>query len=430
MNRVFFLTVFSVCALCSVFIVPVFAMDEDARLALIDQELNCVAQKVKSGVDWNDVCYTSPERGKLDKDRLVTKSMDQMIEEHGAMAEEMEEQTQENMVTQHGEYADETKSVDDLIAEQGVLENTEETIQPAEDETPVEDSLDSSRSVQPQYTQYAKNYSENGYEPVDFTPQGNLSSPPSSLTDRLENQNRAEIGLEYNRYRYVEPIFDLVIKGNVFGAYINYTARPAKSDGIYDDIADMYKVETRFNYGRVDYKSSGSGTMDNIPDYAFEIRGLVGKDFAVMTDSRLTPYLGLGFRYLNDDASGKRTSRGAGGYERESRYVYIPMGVEFTTRLAEGWLLSPTLEYDYFINGTQISHLSDVNPTDSDSKNKQRDGYGMRGAIKFVKQNKPVDFVVEPYIRYWHIEDSDPTDEGYEPKNKTTEYGIKMGVEF
>ncbi len=432
------LTVISICAACSLFALSASAMDDDARLALIDRELSCVSTNVKNGIDWNDVCATSSQRGTLDKDRMVTKSMDQMIEEHSVIAQEMAQQTHENMLKEHGEYADQAKSVDDVIAEQGIMEGDEGSTAPANANGVIQDDLDSTQSDRPQYTQYARNNTGDGYEPVDFTPQGSLSSPAPSLNDRLENQNKAEVGFEYNRFRYVEPIFDLVDKGNLFGGYINYTARPAKSDSLYDDIADVYKVETRFNYGQVDYRSSGSGTLDGNHDFTLEGRILVGKDYAVMTDSRLTPYLGFGVRYLNDDSSGRATSTGALGYDRESRYFYIPIGVEFTTRLADGWLVAPNLEYDIFVNGTQTSHLSDVNAGFPDIKNKQRDGFGMRGSLKFIKQNKPINLVVEPYIRYWHIDDSDETTAagpiflvtGLEPENKTTEYGVKLGIEF
>jgi hypothetical protein len=192
----------------------------------------------------------------------------------------------------------------------------------------------------------------------------------------------------------------------------------------------MYKAEVRFSYGHVDYESTGSGTSEDIPDLVFEGRLVGGKDLKVFSDSRLTPYLGIGFRYLNDDSGGKRSSLGDYGYERESRYLYIPIGVEFTTRMAEGWLLSPTFEYDLFISGTQRSQLSDVSPIYPDIKNNQDHGFGLRGSLKFIKEAKPVSFIFEPYIRYWHIEDSDVDIIWYEPENKTTEIGVRLGAQF
>ncbi|PIV41068.1 MAG: hypothetical protein COS27_10960 [Nitrospirae bacterium CG02_land_8_20_14_3_00_41_53] len=71
----------------------------------------------------------------------------------------------------------------------------------------------------------------------------------------------------------------------------------------------MLKAEGRLSYGWVDY--SNSGTMDDIDDYIWELRGLGGYDFSVLKASILTPYIGIGYRYLNDDMSGRVSSTGA-----------------------------------------------------------------------------------------------------------------------
>jgi len=77
--------------------------------------------------------------------------------------------------------------------------------------------------------------------------------------------------------------------------------------------------------------------MNNIDDYILEFRGLAGYDFPVSKASFLTPYAGIGYRYLNDDSSGKVASTGALGYERESNYIYSPIGVKFIADLKKGW---------------------------------------------------------------------------------------------
>ncbi len=405
----------AVYALCCLGVLSASAdtVESDARIVAIDREMNCVANNVKNGVDWDDICYTSSEGSYSDKDRLVTKSLEQMVEEHQ-------------------QYSDTSKSVDDVIEEHGVVGDSEYA--PAEN-----DSLDSSRNDQ-QYPQYAQAARDEypAYEPssrrVDFSPQGSLRESHRPLLDRLQNQNKAELGVEYNRFRYTEPVFDLEDTGNLFGAYASYTARPGKEDGLYDDIIDMYKVEMRFDYGHVDYYSSGSGTLNDIPDWTFEARLLAGKDLPIFTDSRITPYAGIGYRYLNDNSSGMITSVGHSGYERESRYFYIPIGVEYTTALTDGWLISPVGEFDFFISGTQTSHLEDVSASAGPVKNDQKKGFGFRGSLKFIKENDPVNFVFEPYFRYWHIQDSEIVSAfgsfWQEPENTSTEYGIRLGAQF
>jgi hypothetical protein len=136
---------------------------------------------------------------------------------------------------------------------------------------------------------------------------------------------------------------------------------------------------------------------------------------------------------------------------RESNYIYSPIGVELITPLKYGWSVGATLEYDMFWGGKQISSLGGVTLNDpvagdftfSDIKNRQDNGYGIRGSIKVQKGLKKIDLVIEPYIRYWNIKQSNETtsstisSNGYfivgtfvEPRNNSTEMGCKLAVKF
>jgi hypothetical protein len=244
----------------------------------------------------------------------------------------------------------------------------------------------------------------------------------SSFAEELQ-KHTWELGPEISYIEYKEPGV-MKEKGMMYGIVGSYT---------YHDKL-MLKAEGRFSYGQVDYSSPTSGTMDNIDDYIFEFRGLGGYYFPVSKASFLTPYTGIGYRYLNDDMSGKVTSTGAYGYERESNYIYSPIGVEFITDLKNGWSFGAMAEYDIFWWGKQRSHLGDI-PGYYDIENDQKKGYGCRGSIKVQKKGEKLDFVIEPFIRYWNIKDSkitvDPAGRSWiEPKNHSTEYGINLVVRF
>jgi len=238
-------------------------------------------------------------------------------------------------------------------------------------------------------------------------------------------KHSGDLGTEISYIKYKEPGV-MEEKGMMYGIVGSYTYRPKF----------MLKADGRFSYGQVDYKNSG--TLDNIDDYILEVRGVGGYDFSVFTASTLTPYIGIGYRYLNDDMTGT-TSTGARGYERESNYLYSPIGVEVITPLKNDWSIGATLEYDYFWKGIQKSHLSDAIAGLSDIENDQNDGYGVRGSVKFQKKGEKLDFVIEPFIRYWNIKKSEETvitytgtiiGYGYEPKNNSTEIGIKFAAKF
>ncbi|MBU3933114.1 MAG: autotransporter outer membrane beta-barrel domain-containing protein [Candidatus Omnitrophica bacterium] len=235
-----------------------------------------------------------------------------------------------------------------------------------------------------------------------------------------------ELGTEISHITYKEPGV-MEEKGMMYGIVGSYAYHNKL----------MLKAEGKGSWGQVDYKNSG--TIDSINDYILEFIGLGGYDFSVFTATTLTPYIGIGYRYLNDDSSGKISSTGAHGYERESNYIYSPIGVEVITPLKNDWSVGATAEYDLFWWGKQKSHLSDVLSGLNDLENRQNKGYGIRGSIKVQKKLSKLDLVIEPYVRYWNIKKSKDADityhgtkigYGYEPKNNSTEIGCKFAAKF
>ena len=189
--------------------------------------------------------------------------------------------------------------------------------------------------------------------------------------------------------------------------------------------------EIYYSRGEMDYV--GSGTINDIPDEVFEIRGVFGRDFNLNRDLSLSPYLGLGYRYLNDDSSGLLSSTGASGYEREQVYFYMPIGLELNnSREVLGFKLITKIEYDYFISGENNSHLGEINNSYDNVTLNQHDGYGYRFSLAFTRAfNNGSSLTIEPFYRYWHIEDSEITYDSsrrgwIEPDNYSEEVGISL----
>ncbi len=237
-----------------------------------------------------------------------------------------------------------------------------------------------------------------------------------------------ELGTQVSYITYKEPnvMEEKGVMSGILGSY-------AYQDGF------MLKAEGLFSYGQLDYTSSSTGSMDNIDDYILEFRGVVGYNLPILQTYTLTPYMGFGYRYLNDDTSGMLTTTGARGYERESNYFYSPVGLELGTNFNNSWSAGITFEYDYFWKGIQKSHLSDVSLGYNDLENDQNKGYGLRGSVKLTKKGNRFDFVIEPFIRYWNIKKSEEKNVtfsgviigyGYEPKNTSTEFGINLAARF
>lgn len=230
-----------------------------------------------------------------------------------------------------------------------------------------------------------------------------------------------ELAPEISYIKYEEPGV-MKEKGVMYGINGSYT--------YHNNI--MLKAEGRYTSGKVDY--DGSGTINNVDDYMWEFRGLGGYDFLASETSVLTPYIGIGYRYLNDDSSAMISSTGALGYEREISYLYAPVGVELLTKLQNNWSVGAKLEYDFFLDGTVKSHLGAI-PGYYDIEMDQDDGYGIRAAVRLGRKIGTINLAIEPFIRYWNIKQSKITTapdgiSWLEPKNKSTEFGLMVAVVF
>ena len=238
------------------------------------------------------------------------------------------------------------------------------------------------------------------------------------------------LGTEVSYIKYEEPgSISMQEKGMMYGIAGSYA---------YHDKRMVVKLEGKFSYGQVDYDGAYQDgtplTESGISDYMLELRWLLGYDFVAKAVT-ITPNLGVGYRYLQDNSQDKSDA----GYQRESNYIYIPIGIGTVANLGNGWSLGTNIEYDLFLWGRQISYLNFIDPNYSAIENEQTQGYGVRGSISIAKKGKKVGFIIEPFIRYWNIKESRegsilydgiPVGYGIEPNNDSTEIGCRLAVTF
>ncbi|MBU3556869.1 hypothetical protein ICN18_04425 [Polynucleobacter sp. Ross1-W9] len=256
-----------------------------------------------------------------------------------------------------------------------------------------------------------------------------LSAYAEDTSVNIATQTGNTLGLTVSGYQYKEPSLSVVINAPLVG--VDYT-------GTYAFANDWFvKADARYAYGSAKY--TGSGTQSNIPYSYYDLRGLFGYDFSFseLGGFVLAPYTGLGYRYLFDNQAGQ-TSSGANSYNRSSNYVYLPIGVTHRMKINDVHKLETNFEYDYLIQGTQVSHLSQAAPNLPDITNQQFRGYGLRlsSMYQFAKWS------VGPYITYWNIQNSNAVTQtitanrvnyrltAYEPANNTVEAGIKVAYSF
>lgn len=229
------------------------------------------------------------------------------------------------------------------------------------------------------------------------------------------------VGTYYHEYK--EPG---IMKNDGFFYALNYSLMYEKKL--------VLGIEGTIAYGQVDYSSTSSGESSDIDDVMVETRGIIGFVASQTAKTKIIPYTGFAYRFLQDDSENKLTSTNHLGYLRESNYYYSPIGIKIDMALDNGWHFKPTLEYDIFWFGEQESFLGYVAGYE-DIKNDQEDGYGWRASIAFTKKAKTFEYGVELFYRFWDIDDSEVTRDSFnrnwiEPDNETTEFGINLSLLF
>ncbi|MCA9398943.1 MAG: hypothetical protein KC618_04275 [Candidatus Omnitrophica bacterium] len=262
-----------------------------------------------------------------------------------------------------------------------------------------------------------------------------------SVNAQASPKDNVDLAAEVYYFNYEEPGFmeDTGMFYGLAGVYTRYFSSFLGQNATVEDDPFLLQFDGRFAFGIVDYTSVNSGSLDGINDFVFEGRILGGYEAALGKMTILKPYTGIGYRYLNDDSSGEITTTGHAGYERESNYIYIPVGVDLVTPITTSWTFGVNVEFDIFLYGRQKSHLGDAVAGLNSVENDQDQGYGARGSLELRREDENFDIFIEPFVRFWHIDDSDIspityggvlTGYGLEPENETLETGLRLGLNF
>ncbi len=261
-------------------------------------------------------------------------------------------------------------------------------------------------------------------------------------------KHNVEFAYEHSKYTYREPHMANPIKdhGHKNGASIVYTNYSLLSSEYDERDPSFGQIELRYMGGNVDYDgwmqyTNGTVTpfsASGLKDYYFEAALKVGRVYTLSNPLELAPYLGLGWRQLRNHAE----EMGMGGYERTSTYIYLPVGLNFTYAPGERFSLTLNGQFDILLHGNQYSRMTDIPGYLDDASNRQDQGFGARVSVKAALDMKGCGLFIEPFWRYWHIQNSnevwyyynaDPTMPAFaliEPFNTTHEYGIRAGIMF
>jgi len=228
---------------------------------------------------------------------------------------------------------------------------------------------------------------------------------------------RWEVAPEISWFRYEEPG---VMKetGLLYGVAGAYTRTHGYNR--------LFRLEGEFAFGFVDYVGSLNDEantpyrMEDSRDYLLNVRALWGRTWQEGGwDSRF--YGGLGYRGLNDDSR-----HDPHGYDRQSNYLYLPLGVKGYYPLAGAWELGLGGEFDLLLLGVQLSGMSDGGVL----TNVQWPGFGARFSLEFRHRTDSADVAFAPFLQYWWVDDSSVEsytgEEWYEPRNSSVQLGASL----
>lgn len=421
------------------------------REKTMDERLNCFSRHAsQEAIDWDEVCSVGSDSQNQDaRAAKVSDSLDEMVARLQAAGDEMLNETNgdeipaadiDDVYRKHEAVFDTDRTVDDVVRDEGIendFTTSTESQDPMDEETNYDAPETDEYSVQDQNNEYARS-ARNSYKErnLDLFDEPELMADTAKDTSVVRFRTHTfDIGYEKYYYEYEEDSVNVLLEGwwDTFSAA--YTYRPQEGDLLNLPWMNHYRLEGRYGFADLDYSSGSTGTSDDDPNHMFETRALIGRDFYPLDRVVITPYGGFGYRHLVDDSGGKQTTTGHWGYDRKSHYYYLPLGFDYHYQVNRDWRISGNGELDIFLYGWQKSYLSDVPfPGYFDLRNDQKHGFGVRGSIKLIKTTPLIDFSVEPFVRFWHIEDSEVDNaglfDGYEPENTTLESGVRAGVQF
>lgn len=238
-----------------------------------------------------------------------------------------------------------------------------------------------------------------------------LAAPTPVLAQNQDLATKTEntLGMSLVKYRYDEPGL-MRLDANKLA--LSYSGTYVLGNSWPDPGATWFvRAEADYAVGPADYQSQDT-RLSNTPHSYTVLRGLVGKDFA-MGGYVLAPYVGLGHRRLTNNL----------GYQRDSTYTTLPVGVAHKFKLADQSVLVSSVEYMHLLQGRQNVTL----PLQSVSL-AQKKGFGLR--LSMMRRDKA--WSMGPTLTYWNLGASEvggaiPV---FEPQNKTLELGLKGAYSF
>lgn len=255
---------------------------------------------------------------------------------------------------------------------------------------------------------------------------------PTRADAQTETRRGFEIGAEAFDYSYRERFEGQTVASDD-GRFGGLTASLVAGLGR----GVLFRARLSTDFGSVDY-SSEDGEIKDVSQSIGQLELQVARDFRLGRSATITPFIGLGSRILNDNSGGRETEDGFLGYDREINYAFVPIGAAVTTQVGTSKTLTFSAQYNWVVGADAESKFSDVDPEFPNLKLDIPGGHGLEAsAILGVPLGK-TQLRFGPFVRHWNIQRSESQTfeedgeiiELFEPRNRTTEVGLRLSLAF
>ena len=323
---------------------------------------------------------------------------------------------------------------------------------------------------------------------------------PKFHKPELPNRNpdrRWELGLEFFNYKYEQEKYTNNLgsatqktnEGLLVGFHAGLEQVLSQNPPLHSfaDIlrhpiqVNRYQYQLNYRTGKAEYSDIRNSPKEDFRQHLVEASAVGGYDITITDHTYLTPFIGLGYRFLSEDSGtildnpagltyvpdGSTYTRVKGlrqSFDRYLQFLYLPVGLTTTSDIENNLSLRLNLEFDAILWGNQKSFLQDIGPIYTEDggtrtvnlrniDNRLKGGFGFKASTRLTYKQNPVDWYVEPFFRYWKLNQSD--DEQYplrlsdgqdtilykdssltkpydwiEPENTTTEVGVQVGIVY
>jgi hypothetical protein len=261
---------------------------------------------------------------------------------------------------------------------------------------------------------------------------GLLLVSPAQADAQTQTRRGFEVGAEILDYSYRERLGGKTVAsddGRFYGLAASFVAGLGRGY--------LFRARLAMDFGSVDY-SSEDGEIENVRQSIGQLELHAARDFPLGRSATVTPFSGLGSRILSDKSGGEETESGVLGYDREISYAYVPLGAAVTTQIAASSTLTLSAQYNWVVGGDAESKLSRIDPEFPDLRMDIPGGHGLEASAIVGIPAGRTQVRVGPFVRHWNIQQSESLTfeedgeaiELFEPRNRTTELGLRLSLAF